>query len=148
LLTADASRAAAVVSEQFEWQENSGSKPIGFGGVTVRVLRRANPAKIAVQVSGRDARRTVFVSRNAWGLGATVQFAELDRGNRYPEILFSTFSGGAHCCFETMVLTHNGKKWVSAPERGADGAAPEAQDIDGDGLAEVMEPGGAFLLGR
>ena len=39
------------------------------------------------------------------GGAAVVQIAELDSANVYPEVLLSAFTGGAHCCNQTQVLT-------------------------------------------
>ena len=36
---------------------------------------------------------------------ALVQITELDPNNPYPEVLLSSFTGGAHCCNEISVLT-------------------------------------------
>jgi len=146
--------AADVLSEQIEWQaeNDTDTRTIKFGQLTVRLSRHPKPSKTQgyaftqIQISAPGTQAAAFHAENAFGPGATVQFAEFDAKNRFPEILFSTYSGGAHCCFGTMVLTFNGKKWVRVPEdRVADGAAPKAQDIDKDGRAEITEPDGAFL---
>jgi len=148
------SQASEAVSEQIEWQaaNDTDTRIIKFGALVVRLSRHPKPSKIPeyaftqIQISAPGIPTAAFHAENASGLGATVQFAELDTKNRFPEILFSTYSGGAHCCFGTMVLSFNGKKWVRVPEgRVADGAAPRVQDIDNDGQAEVTEPDGAFL---
>jgi len=147
------SQASEAVSEQIEWQaaNDTDTRIIKFGALVVRLSRHPKPSKIPeyaftqIQISAPGIPTAAFHAENAFGPGATVQFAELDTKNRFSEILFSTYSGGAHCCFGTMVLTFNGKKWVRVPEgRVADGAAPRVQDIDNDGQAEVTEPDGAF----
>jgi len=148
-----ASEASEAVSKQFEWQaeNDTDTKTIKFGELTVRLSRHAKQtdaegaAHARIEISTPGTRKGVFDADNAWETGS-VQFAELDTKNRFPEVLFTTFSGGAHCCFGTTVLTFNGKKWVRVPEaRVADGAGPRVQDIDNDGRAEVTEPDGAFL---
>lgn len=44
---------------------------------------------------------------------ALVQITELDPSNPYPEVLLSSFTGGAHCCNEVSILTSDksGKRW-------------------------------------
>jgi len=40
----------------------------------------------------------------------SVQIAELDPGNSYPEVVVSFFTGGAHCCSATSVVTANQRR--------------------------------------
>ncbi len=44
---------------------------------------------------------------------AEAYIAEMDPSNPYPEVVFSTFSGGAHCCFNVLIATStpDGKSW-------------------------------------
>ena len=44
---------------------------------------------------------------------ALMQVIELDGDNPYQEVIFSAFTGGAHCCNHTTVLSNNsiGVNW-------------------------------------
>src|SRR4030042_1307960 len=43
----------------------------------------------------------------------SVQIAEIDPGNSYPEVVVSFYTGGAHCCSDTSVVTSStdGSTW-------------------------------------
>ena len=55
---------------------------------------------------------------------ALLQIVELDRSNPYPEVLLSSYTGGAHCCNKTNVLTSDasGKKWKEVVAKAGNGA--------------------------
>ncbi|HGY5533504.1 MAG: hypothetical protein AB8B16_04150 [Prochlorococcus sp.] len=61
---------------------------------------------------------------------AVMQIEELDRSNPYPEVLFSSFTGGAHCCGETKVLTSDpsGEIWHEVHLGSFDGGPKQATD--------------------
>lgn len=59
-----------------------------------------------------------------------LQIVELDSSNPYPEVLLSTFTGGAHCCNDTRVLTSNanGNHWSVVKLDLSDGGTNFASD--------------------
>jgi hypothetical protein len=59
-----------------------------------------------------------------------LQIVELDPSNPYPEVLLSTFTGGAHCCNDTRVLTSDasGKYWSEVKLGLSDGGTGFASD--------------------
>ena len=65
-----------------------------------------------------------------------VQIAELDGGNPYPEVVVSFYTGGAHCCSATSVLTASpdGSKWTTVDLGQFDGGPLLAtvKDVTGD----------------
>lgn len=77
----------------------------------------------------------------------TVQIAEMDPSNPYKEVLFSTYTGGAHCCSDTRILTssEDGKSWKEIELGMFDGGPMEAKDADGDGRYELVTRDNAFL---
>ena len=76
-----------------------------------------------------------------------VQIAEMDPGNPYPEVVFSIYTGGAHCCSLTHVLTssRDGKTWADINVGGFDGGPLGVSDLDGDGRFEFSMRDNAFL---
>ncbi len=76
-----------------------------------------------------------------------VQIAEMDPANPYPEVVFSTYTGGAHCCSDTRILTSSkdGKSWQEVEVGSFDGGPLEARDLDGDGRYELATRDNAFL---
>jgi len=59
-----------------------------------------------------------------------LQIVELDSSNPYPEVLLSTFTGGAHCCNDTRVMTSDasGKYWREVKLGLSDGGTNFARD--------------------
>jgi len=76
-----------------------------------------------------------------------VQVAEMDPGNPYAEVIFSIFTGGAHCCSVTHVLTSSkdGKTWADIEVGVFDGGPLGVSDLDGNGVFEVSMRDNAFL---
>lgn len=74
---------------------------------------------------------------------AIVQIAELDPANKYPEVLLSSFSGGAHCCNYIQVLTSDtsGQTWRTVNLGPFDGGPIEASDPlrDGRYILKLMD---------
>jgi hypothetical protein len=77
----------------------------------------------------------------------SVQIAELDPANPYPEVVVSFYTGAAHCCSDTNVITSDaaGTKWGVVHIGEFDGDLLKADDIDGDGRYEFEERDAAFL---
>ena len=76
-----------------------------------------------------------------------VQIAEMDPDNPYAEVIFSTYTGGAHCCSVTHVLTSSkdGKTWADIEVGVFDGGPLRASDLDGNGVYEFSMRDNAFL---
>jgi len=75
-----------------------------------------------------------------------VQIAEIDPGNSTPEVVVSFFTGGAHCCADTTVVTAEpGGSWRKVALGEFDGAELLATDPANDGHAVFEIPDNAFL---
>ncbi len=76
-----------------------------------------------------------------------VQIAEMDASNPHPEVVFSTYTGGAHCCSDTRVLasSRDGREWREITVGPFDGGPLAARDLDGDGRYELATRDNAFL---
>lgn len=80
-----------------------------------------------------------------------VQIAEMDPSNPYAEVVFSTYTGGAHCCSDMRVLTSSkdGKTWREIEaglfDDGFNDGLLEARDLDRDGRYEFAMYDNAFL---
>ena len=77
----------------------------------------------------------------------SIQIAELDPTNAYPEVVVSFFTGGAHCCSVTSIITSNadGSEWTTVEVGEFDGGPMTAIDLDGDGTYEFETRDNAFL---
>ncbi|MEY2984823.1 MAG: hypothetical protein RLZZ568_1440 [Cyanobacteriota bacterium] len=90
---------------------------------------------------------TVQGTENLFFPAGLIQITEMDRDNAYPEVVFSTYTGGAHCCNEVMILTSNpeGNQWFPVELGLFDGVPHPAVDIDHDGIDEYVERDNRFL---
>jgi hypothetical protein len=77
----------------------------------------------------------------------SVQIAELDRSNPYPEVVVSFYTGGAHCCSDTSVVTSSadGSNWTTVELGEFDGGPLLATDLNRDGRYEFMTRDNGFL---
>ena len=77
----------------------------------------------------------------------SVQIAEIDPSNSRPEVVVSFYTGGAHCCSDTSVVTSSpdGAAWTTVHVGEFDGAPLLASDLDGDGRYEFATRDNAFL---
>lgn len=77
----------------------------------------------------------------------SVQIAELDPSNSRPEVVVSFYTGGAHCCSDTSVVTSSadGATWTTVDVGEFDGGPLLATDLDGDGRYEFAPRDNAFL---
>ena len=76
---------------------------------------------------------------------AEASIAQIDPGNRYPEVYFAAYTGGAHCCTKVIVAEQQPKGWVTVDVGEFDGGSDYLQDIDHDGLAEIVTVDNRFL---
>jgi hypothetical protein len=78
---------------------------------------------------------------------ALLQIADLDPANPWPEVLLSSFSGGAHCCNDTRVLTSDaaGGGWHTVALGPFNGVVRAATDPLGLGRWLVVDVDNRFL---
>lgn len=64
-----------------------------------------------------------------------------------PQVLFTSFTGGAHCCNDIVLIERASKGWRSVDLGEWDGDGPEniPADVDGDGSADFVFVDNAFL---
>jgi hypothetical protein len=77
---------------------------------------------------------------------ALVQILEMDPSNPYPEVVFSTYTGGAHCCNTRRIVTSSpdGRSWSVVEPDAVDGGTSGAEDTDYDGVYEIVHPDNRF----
>ena len=80
------------------------------------------------------------------GLDIKVAIRKLDPATALPQLVLSGFTGGAHCCTVTIVLTEAGGNWkaVSLGQMDGDGGF-DYLDINHDGSTELVDIGDGFL---
>lgn len=75
------------------------------------------------------------------------QIAEMDPSNNFPEVIFSSFTGGAHCCNELQVLTFQPQtsQWKIVDVGFFDGGIDGVEDFDQNGVYEFITRDNRFL---
>ncbi|GGH19388.1 hypothetical protein GCM10007036_22250 [Alsobacter metallidurans] len=100
----------------------------------------------AVRIAGATA-ITARIDENASEqIHSAAKLVTLDRSSPRPQVVFSYFWGGAHCCTVTKILSQAADgRWrsIDAPTLDGDGFAFE--DLDGDGAAEMIGVDNSFL---
>ncbi|HIK36632.1 MAG: hypothetical protein NZ901_06945 [Geminocystis sp.] len=76
---------------------------------------------------------------------AQVQIAEMDKSNTTPEIIFESYTGGAHCCAELFILTKQNGKWKVIEGGVFDGGPRGVSDVDKNGIYEYVTIDNSFL---
>ena len=129
---------------------------IGKGPLLVRIdLKRGHRQGdertrlpvLSVSVAGRTVATLTGAEAGFTAPPYLVQIAEMDTSNPYPEVVFSTFTGGAHCCSDTriVVIGADAKRWSAVKAGAFDGDMMRAQDLDGDGRYELAHGDDRFL---
>jgi hypothetical protein len=99
-------------------------------------------AMLTVEVAGQAALEVKGAATMARHAGAAI--AELDAMRPGPEILFFSYTGGAHCCDTSEVLVREPNGWGHVELGYSDGGV-RLRDIDGDGRFEILDNDDRFL---
>lgn len=134
-----------------EFAENARAASVSLGDVTATVTMRPLPESdadmpvLTVAVAGRLVAEVEGIE--SWFDFPTAQasIAEIDPANGYPEVYFSSYSGGAHCCSTVIVVEEVAGRWTPVAVGDFDGGGDYLDDIDQDGLAEIVTVDNRFL---
>lgn len=138
------------MDQWLDWDATKGSGPYRIGGVQIAISPRLDADGLsAAEVRLTDASglsTTVMGSGTTWSAAAKVAVTRLSAADPVPQVLVSSFSGGAHCCSSLTVLESREGRWRSHNLGSWDGDAPPLpRDIDGDGVKEFEFLDQAFL---
>jgi hypothetical protein len=136
-----------------EFEEGAKGASVTIGDVTAAIAMVSRPDidpdfEVPVLTVLVGERRVLEVPGVASGFDypeADASIAEIDPGNVRPEVYFSSFSGGLHCCSHVIVATQVGNKWVAVPVGEFDGDGYYLNDLDRDGAAEIVTVDNRFL---
>jgi serine protease Do len=80
-------------------------------------------------------------------MGANAGILKLDSGTKSNQLLVTRYSGGAHCCTNSWIITKpNGAAGFAMIDAGKlDGGGYWFEDVDGDGTLELMSVDNSFL---
>ena len=133
------------------WQADKNADPQSYtdGRLTLTVFRRTQPdggVKGMMTIAVGWAK--VMQLDGAVGVSfAPVDFgvARLDASAGGPGVLFTTFTGGAHCCVRVEAAEPLGGAWRRVWVGEFDTDAPgRLSDLDGDGVADIVMIDDAF----
>ena len=156
--TGNSGRAAAPDNDKpdyptTEFAEGAKSATVSAGDVTatVTLVRGAKPdpdkdaVVLKVTVGGKPVAEAKAVDAGSDVPEAEASIAEIDPTNKHPEVYFTAYSGGAHCCSTVIVATEVGDKWQTVQVGEFDGGGDYLEDINGDGIAEIVTVDNRFL---
>lgn len=136
-----------------EFADGAKTATVTADGVTATVsLERrlsVDPAMdvpvLTVTVGGRMVQEVLATPSGFDFPVSEASIAEIDTTNDTPEVYFSSFTGGAHCCNEIYVVEADGEGWTTVSLGAFDGGGNFLKDADGDGVAEIVAVDNSFL---
>lgn len=151
-LLAGSSVQAQVLKMDYESKKVNGALRSGSVEATVVHRRRIDEEgrnvvqpTVAVRVKGISVGQ--LTGPESGSPGSILQIAEMDPSNPYPEVLLSTFTGGAHCCNAIKVLTSDstGESWKQVSLGPFDGGPSSAEDPLRNGRFLIVDVDNRFL---
>jgi len=124
-----------------EWSSDTGGGPYRIAGLTLAmaVVKVDDIDAPRLTVRPDDGTVTGITGEAAGWTNTAGQFAvvQLRADDPSRQVLFSSFSGGAHCCTALVVLERDGDRWRRIDLGYFDGDGMSLpRDIDGDGVKE------------
>ncbi len=83
-------------------------------------------------------------TRTTTWMTGTIELKDLDR-NATPEVIVSTYTGGAHCCTEYTIHGWQQNKFTTTETGPLDSGGGQFKDLDGNGTLEFLSVDNAFL---
>ncbi|MDP2781898.1 hypothetical protein [Devosia sp.] len=101
---------------------------------------------LAVVEQGNAVHQTTLADSGTDGAFARIRIAWLDRTATRPQIVFSGYTMGAHCCTVTRILTRDEDGWIEVDGGWHDGdEGYRIEDVDGNGEFELIARDDRFL---
>jgi len=135
------------------FEDGASGAAVTVGDVTAQIRLVSRPKVdpdydvpvLEVLVGDRTVLEAVGVA-SGFGFPTTeASIADIDPNNTRPEVYFTSYSGGAHCCSQVIVATQVGDRWQAADVGAFDGDGNFLEDLDGDGHAEIVTMDNRFL---
>ena len=118
-------------------------------GLSFKATRKETKDGWSLSISGKSSKGPFSLSYRFKGVAdypEDIVIVELDPRNSSPEIMFSAFTGGAHCCSVPVFISEvEPGDWTITSYQMIDGGPPFLEDIDGDGAAEIITIDQTFL---
>lgn len=143
---------AEAIGPQVSLDRNRTTATMDLAGVTVRLDMAIDPQgeepapRLTVLQRGKQVLIQFGTPDGFDTPQGTAIFAEMDKTNATPEVLFTSYSGGAHCCTQVYVATKGSKdRWHAVDFGDWDGDGIPFEDLNGDGVVEFAAPDQRFL---
>lgn len=135
------------------FEEGAISAEVSTGGLTARITIEKMPDEdpdldfpvLHILVNGAEVLRAVGTGSDLDFPATEASIAEMDPANDTPEVYFTSYSGGAHCCSRVTVATKTGERWKAVEVGEFDSDGDYLEDADGDGRAEIVLADNRFL---
>ena len=135
------------------FEEGASGATVTVGDVTANIEMQRRPKVdpdldvpvLTVSVGGREVLEAVGIASGFSFPTTEASIADIDPNNTRPEVYFTSYSGGAHCCTQVIVATQVGPEWTAVEVGFFDGDGQFLRDLDGDGHAEIAMPDNRFL---
>lgn len=132
-----------------EWEAGKSPSPYHIAGFDLHLsaVVRDDLNAVKLQVFTQDGASTEIVGDpTSWTARADFAVVQMDEVNPERQLLFASFSGGAHCCTSLTMLTASADGWKQIELGSWDGDTPRLpRDIDGDGRKEFVFRDQTFL---
>jgi hypothetical protein len=136
-----------------EFAEGAMESTVTDSGITVRVFQERRPdidpdddvPVFQITVDGKMVLEHVGTASGMSVPGMSASIVEIDPANDMKEVYLSNYTGGAHCCSEVVVAEKTPAGWVAVEVGAFDGDGDFLQDLDEDGLAEIVTVDNKFL---
>ena len=145
--------ASAAATDATEWQAqpSGGHDTYRAGGLSLTFkTRKFHDSEAAPVLTIRAKGMEAFVFRGQKSLlpaSAYFTVERVDPRAPYPQVLLSTFTGGAHCCSEFVLIESDGTQWkaIRLGLWDGDGLVKRPVDVDGDGIVDLEFADNRFL---
>jgi hypothetical protein len=136
-----------------ELAEGAKDATLTDSGITARIFQERRPQVdpdddvpvLQVIIGGKTVLEHVGAASGMSVPAMSVSIANIDPTNKSPEVYFSSYTGGAHCCSDIVVATETDKGWVAVPIGAFDGDGDYLQDLNDDDEAEIVTVDNSFL---
>lgn len=136
-----------------EFPDGATTASVSVGDVTATVAMERKPdidpdndvPLLTVTKAGAKVLEAAGVASGFEFPTAEASLADIDPDNPGPEVYFTSYSGGAHCCSTVIVGDQVGNGWVAVDVGDFDGDGNFLNDANGDGLAEIVTVDNRFL---
>ena len=131
-----------------DWREGEVTPDFYVAGMNIRIDAAVDDGlNLAVMtVTAPDGNAVTIRGEATSKAAASFAVVQMDAASEARQILFSSFSGGAHCCTQAYMLEYTTNGWRTVDLGAWDGdvlALP--QDLDGDGKKEFLLSDQRFL---